>query len=249
MEFLHNVGIGLLLFISSVVAGTLGYFHLFQHPAAPPNQASPTTTQPISAAELAATTAQQIFQWVSLTEFTKIHPSYLRLDYLNENAQIQVAIYRNFLPSYAKDAEHVFFLGPWGYSTTTPKVLMNVDPSTFTVLTPSGYFAKDKNHVFANGTVYNDANAMSFIVLTCRTTLEYGDPCEYAKDRKHVFLLGLDGTISILQGADQASFEAFNQLQSCGLNCFFDAADKNTTYRDGWTTLQFKMLSSEGVSK
>jgi len=110
---------------------------------------------------------------------------------------------------YAKDKEHVYYIG---------KRIEDADTESFSVLLDAGKilrnrYAKDKEHAYYIGKKIEDADAESFSVIQNLSDLLAYD---YAKDKEHAYYIG-----KRIEDADAESFEMIDKQCS---------RDKNHVY-------------------
>lgn len=135
---------------------------------------------------------------------------------------------------YAKDKNHVY--------TDDGRIVADADPATFVSLatpTNSGSeFGRDKNAVYYSLQRVSgiDPNTVSLIGVVYDDGTDYSG--EYLEDKNGIYFDSGPQPYSLmtLNGADKATFTltpSDGLRESCGINCFYDAYDKNHKYLDG----------------
>lgn len=128
---------------------------------------------------------------------------------------------------YARDRNTVYYGGI---------VIEGADPVSFSILKRP--YSKDKSFLFYGSHKIENSDPSTF---------EYMNEF-YSKDRNNVYYTGhyqVDWCVSgktepkrgpqvcVIKEADATTFKIFGSEQQCGLNCTFDARDKNHKYREG----------------
>ena len=195
MGYLQNVGVGLLLFLSSILAGALGLFHKttaatrtatstgtavgYSNDLTPCDNDTniPTNSNvPILDGHGLAT---GLFRHGNCIYFTT--PAFSG-SIRNADAATFVSLNdRNgYFSGYAKDKNSVFFLDDYNGAIVVP----DADPGTFTPLEPP--YAKDSHHVYVDAAFLADADPLSFTVDVDINGQYWG----YAHDEDHMWRYG-----------------------------------------------------------